>query len=97
MVGIPEFCGDKEIFPRDSAGRESCLQCFTDLPFIPISLGAIEVSKSSFQGAPGRTSGLGRVWDQRAKAESRNLSASEVERYSFKSKFGRRIQCHLPT
>ena len=87
MIGIPQLCGDKDILPRDSAGCESCLQCLTYLSLIPIPLGTIEVSKSGFQGAPGRTFRLGRVRDQRAKAESRNLSASEVERYSFKSKF----------
>jgi hypothetical protein len=42
MVGIPQLRGDKEILPRDSASCESCLQCFTYLSFIPISLGAIK-------------------------------------------------------
>src|SRR5882672_1931297 len=95
MVGVPQLRGDKEILPRDCAGRESCLQRFTYLSLIPISLGTIEVSKSGFQGAPGRTSRLGRVRGQRAKAESRHLSDSEAERYSFKSKFRRAIQCHF--
>ncbi len=95
MVGVPQLRGDKEILPRNRAGRESCLQRFTYLSLIPISLGTIEVSKSGLQGAPGRKSRLGRIWDQRAKAESRNLSASEIERDFFKSKFSRAIQCHF--
>jgi hypothetical protein len=86
MVGVPQLRGDKDILPRNCAGRESCLQRFTDLPLIPISLGTIEVSKSDLQGARGRKSRLGRVRDQRAKAESRNLSAPGIERDFFKSK-----------
>jgi hypothetical protein len=87
MVGVPQFRGDKKILPRNRAGRESCLQRFTDLLLIPISLSAIEVPKPGFQSAPGRKSRLGFIRDQRAKAERRNLSASGIKRDIFKAKF----------
>src|SRR5437588_7332029 len=26
MIGVPQFCGDKDIFTRDPCSREACLQ-----------------------------------------------------------------------
>src|ERR1700757_3517359 len=27
VIGVPQLCGDEDVFPRDPSGGESCLQC----------------------------------------------------------------------
>src|ERR1700723_1803263 len=53
MIGVPQLCGNKDVFTRNPSSGKSCLQGLTHLTLVPVSLRTIEVSKPSFQRAPG--------------------------------------------
>src|SRR5215469_12011172 len=42
MIGVPQLCGDKNVFARDPPGGKSCLQRYAYLTLVPVSLGTIE-------------------------------------------------------
>jgi hypothetical protein len=86
MIGVPQLCGNKDVFTRNPARGKSCVQRFAHLTLIPVSFRTIEVSKSSFQRV---SSGAYRrvcARNQSAKAEYRHVAGSVVERDSFSSK-----------
>jgi uncharacterized membrane protein len=46
-LGVPQLCGNENVFACDPSSRESNLQRLAYLALVPVSLRAIEVSKSS--------------------------------------------------
>jgi hypothetical protein len=55
VIGVPQFCGNKNVFARDAFRGKSCLHRLAHLALIPVSLRAIEVSKSGFQRVSSRS------------------------------------------
>jgi hypothetical protein len=55
VIGVPQLCGNKNVFARDLSSGKSCLQRLAYLALVPVSFGTIEVSKSGFQRVSGRT------------------------------------------
>src|ERR1700756_3601005 len=53
VIGVPQLCGDKDVFARDPSSGKSCLQRAAHFSLVPVSFCAIEVSKSRFQCASG--------------------------------------------
>src|SRR5215469_4836702 len=49
VIGVPQFCGNKNVFARDPSSGKSCLQPPAYLALVPVSFRAIEVSKSGLQ------------------------------------------------
>ena len=82
MIGVPQLCGNENVFARDTPSGKSCLQRLAYLALIPVSLRTIEVSKSGVQRVSGRSYGHGWVGNQGAEAECGHMAASVVERYS---------------
>ncbi len=64
MIGVPQLCGNENIFARDPCSGKSCLQRLAYLALISVSLCTIEVSKSGRERISGRGSGLGWVGNQ---------------------------------
>src|SRR5882757_8588163 len=61
VIGVPQLCGNKNVFARDPLSSKSCLQRPAHLALVPVSFRAIEVSKSGFQCVSGRGYRHGRV------------------------------------
>jgi hypothetical protein len=62
MIGVPQLCGNKDVFTRDPSSGKSCLQRLAHLTLVPVSFRTIEVSKSStqrFSGSTYRRGGIG--------------------------------------
>ena len=55
VIGVPQLCGNKNVFARDPSRGKSCLQRPAYLALVPVSFRAIEVSKSGFQCVSGRS------------------------------------------
>ena len=55
VIGVPQLCGNKNVFARDPSSGKSCLQRPAYLALVPVSFRAIEVSKSGFQCVSGRS------------------------------------------
>src|SRR6516162_4805472 len=55
VIGVPQLCGNKNVFARDPYSGKSCLQRAAYLALVPVSFRAIEVSKSGFQRVSGRS------------------------------------------
>jgi hypothetical protein len=89
VIGVPQLCGYKNVFARDPSSGKSCLERLAYLTLIPVSLRTIEVPESSFQFASGRSYRHSWIWNQRAKAECRYMTASVVERHSLHPKIRR--------
>src|SRR5579863_3267222 len=89
MIGVPQLCGDKDVFPRKPSSGKSSLQSFAHLTLIPVTFRAIETSKSSFQRISGSSYGLGWIGNQGAEAEYGHMAGSVVERDSFRPKIRR--------
>jgi hypothetical protein len=83
MIGVPQLCGNKDVFPRNPPDGKSCLQGFSHLTLIPVSFRAIEVSKSSFQRVSGSTYRSGCIGNQGAKPEHGHMAGRVVERHSL--------------
>jgi hypothetical protein len=49
MIGVPQLCGNKDVFAPNPASGKSYMQRFAHFTLISISFRTIEVSKSSFQ------------------------------------------------
>src|SRR5215469_1686444 len=82
MIGVPQLCGNKNVFARDPSSGKSCLQRRAYLPLVPVSFRAIEVSKSGLQRVSGRGYRHGCIGNQGAEAQCRDLTGSVVERNS---------------
>jgi hypothetical protein len=80
VIGIPHFCGDEDVVPRDPQSGKSCLQCLAYLALVPVSLCAVKVSKSGFQCVSGRSYCYGFIGNQGAKAECGHLADSVIQR-----------------
>ena len=89
MVGIPQLCCNKDVFPRNSSSGKSCFQRLAHLTLVTVSFRTIEVSKSSFQRFPGSTYRRGGIGDQGAKTEYGYMASSLVERQSRSPKIRR--------
>src|SRR5215831_6283496 len=89
MIGVPQLCGDKDVFTRNPLSGESSLQCLAHLTLVPVSFRTIEVSKSSFQRISGSTYRRGCIGNQSAKSEYGYMPGSVAERQSFSSKIRR--------
>jgi hypothetical protein len=106
MIGVPQLCGNKDVFSRNPPSGKSCLQGLTHLTLVAVSFRTIEVPKSSFQRASGSTYRLGCIGNQGAKPEYGHMAASVVERHARIPKSRRfdhddtlavaRVQHHLP-
>ena len=81
MIGVPQLCGNKNVFARDPSSGKSCLQRLAYLALVPVSFRTIEVSKSSFQRVSGRTYRHGCIGNQGAKPECGHMAGSVVERH----------------
>ncbi len=46
VIGVPQLCGNKNVFARDPSSGKSCLQRPAYLALVPVSFRAIEVSIS---------------------------------------------------
>jgi hypothetical protein len=86
MIGVPQLCGDKDVFTRDPAGGKSCLQGLAHLTLVLVSFRTIKVSKASFQSGPGSTYRHGWIGNEGAKPECGHLAGSVVERHSRRLK-----------
>ena len=86
MIGVPQLCGNKDVFARNPAGSESSLQSFAHLTLVPISLRTIEVPKSNVQRVSGGSFSLGGIGNQGAKAQYGHMAGSVVERRSLSPK-----------
>jgi hypothetical protein len=89
MIGVPQFCGNKNVFTRNPSSDKSCLQRLAHLTLVPVSFRTIEVSKSSFQRVFGSTYRRGCIGNQGAKSEHGHMAGSIVERYSLSPKIRR--------
>jgi hypothetical protein len=89
MIGVPQFCGNKDVFTRNPSSGKSCPQRLAHLTLVPVSFRTIEVSKSSFQRVSGSTYRRGRIGNQGAKPECGHIAGSVVERYSLSPKVRR--------
>src|ERR1700691_4733247 len=89
MVGVPQLCGDKDVFTGNPSSGKSCVQRFAHLTLIAVSFRAIEVSKSSFQRVSGGAYRRLCAGNQSAKAEDGHMAGSVAERDSFSPKIGR--------
>jgi hypothetical protein len=106
MIGVPQLCGNENVFACDPSSGESNLQRLAYLALVPVSLRAIEVSKSSFQRVSGSTYRRGRIGNQGAKPEHGHMAGSVVEWHSRNPKIRRsdhdgssalsRVQHHRP-
>jgi hypothetical protein len=106
MIGVPQLCGNKDVFAGNPSGGKSCLQRLAHLTLVPVSFRTIEVPKSGFQCVSGSTDGRGCIGNQGAKAEHRHVAGSVVQRQSRIPKIRRvnhddisavsRVQHHLP-
>src|ERR1700735_535469 len=79
VIGVPQLCGDENVFARDISGGSSRLQRLAYFALVPVSFRAIEVSKSGFQRVFSRSYREGCVGNQGAEAERGNLADSVVE------------------
>jgi hypothetical protein len=82
MIRIPQLRGKENVFTRNTSVCKSCPQGLGHLTLVPVSLHAIEVSKSSFQGVSGCIDRDMWVGNQGAKAESGHFPRSVVEWHS---------------
>src|SRR5271170_7747414 len=89
MIGVPQLCGNKDVFTRDPSGGKSCLQGLAHLALVPVSFRTIEVSKSGFQRASGSTYRRGRIGNQGAEPEHGHMTGPVVERHSRHPKIRR--------
>jgi hypothetical protein len=89
MIGVPQLCGDKDLFTRNPSSSKSYLQSLAHLTLVPVSLRAIEVSKSGFQCVSGCSYCYGCVRNQGAKAECGHRTAPVVERHFRQPKIRR--------
>jgi hypothetical protein len=89
MIGVPQLRGHENFFARDSSPGKARLQGLAYLALIPISLRAIEESKSGVQSVSSRRFRQSRVGNKGAKAERGHTAASVVERNSREPKIGR--------
>jgi hypothetical protein len=89
MIGVPQLCGNKDVFTRNPSGGESSLQRLAYLMLVPVSFRTIEVSKSSFQRVSGSTYRRGCIGNQSAKSEYGYVAGSVAERHSCGSKIRR--------
>jgi hypothetical protein len=89
MIGVPQLCGNKDVFTRNPSSDKSCLQRLAHLTLVPVSFRAIEVSKSSFQRVSGSTYRRGRIGNQGAKPEHGHMAGSVVEWHSRNPKIRR--------
>src|SRR5271155_2959887 len=89
MIGVPQLCGNKDVFARDPSRGKSCLQGLAYFTLVPVSFRTIEVSKSSFQRASGSTYRRGCIGNQGAKPEYWHIAGSVIERHFRSSKIRR--------
>jgi hypothetical protein len=89
MIGVPQFCGHKDVFARDSSSSKPYPQGLAHLTLVPISLGAIEVSISGFQRVSGSTGSRSCIGNQRAKSERRHTAAFVIKHYPSAPKMER--------
>src|ERR1700733_11406870 len=78
VIGVPQLCGDKNIFARDPPSGEACMQRRAYLALVAVSFRAIEVSKSGFECSPGSGYRNGWIGNQGAEAERGDLAGSLV-------------------
>src|SRR5947209_17924872 len=69
MIVVPKLRGDKYVFPLDRPCREHLPHRLTDLAFITVAFGGVELAESRIQCRLGRRPGRHGVGNQCAKAE----------------------------
>jgi hypothetical protein len=55
VIGVPQLCGNKNVFARDPSSGKSCLQSPAYLALVPVPFRAIEVAKTGFECVSGRS------------------------------------------
>jgi hypothetical protein len=89
MTGVPQLCGNENVFTGNPSSGESCLQRLAHLTLVPISFRTLEVSKSSFQRVSDSAYRRRCIGNQGAKAEYGHMAGSVAERHSFSPKIRR--------
>jgi hypothetical protein len=89
MIGVPQLCGNKDVFTCNFPSGETCLQRLSHLTLVAVSLRTIEVSESSFQRISGSAYRLGCIGNKGAKPEYWYIASSVVERHSHIPKIRR--------
>src|SRR5215469_16653385 len=79
VIGVPQLCGNKNVFAGDTYGGESFPQRPAYLALIPVSFRAIKVLKSGFQRVSSRRYRHGWVGNEGAKAECGHMGGSPAE------------------
>jgi hypothetical protein len=82
MIGVPQLCGNKDVFPRNPSSGKACPQRLAHFTLVPVSFRTVEVSKSSFQRVSRSTYRCGWIRNQGAKPEYRHMAGSVAERQS---------------
>jgi hypothetical protein len=81
VIVVPQLCGDEDVLADNPPSGKSRLQDLAHLALIPVSLRAIEMSKSGLQGGFGRGIHYSCVGNQGPKTERGYTAGSVVERY----------------
>src|SRR5580704_4649989 len=61
VIGVPQLCGDENVFARGFSSGKSCLQRPAYFALVSVSFRAIEMSKSGFQCVSSRSNRHGWV------------------------------------
>jgi hypothetical protein len=89
MIGVPQFCGNEDVFTGNPSSGKSGLQRLAHLTLVLVSFRTIKVSKSRHQRVLGCTFRHDRIGNQGAKAEYGHLAGSVVQRNSGRPKIRR--------
>jgi hypothetical protein len=89
MIGVPQLCGNKNVFTRNPFSGEPSLQRFAHFTLVPVSFRTVEVSESSIQRVSGGAYRRGCIRNQGAKAEYGQLAGSVIKRHPFRPKIRR--------
>jgi hypothetical protein len=89
VIGVPQLCGNKEVFARDPTSGKARLERLAYLALVPVAFRTIEVSEPGFQRVSGSTYRLGCIGNQGAETNCGHMAASVVERYPRHPKISR--------
>ena len=79
VIGVPQLCGNENVFARDVCSGKPCLQRLAYLALVAVTFRAIEVAKSGFQRGCGRSYGYGWIRNQGAETERGHATGTVVQ------------------
>ena len=79
VVGVPDFCGDENVFAREAGGGEAFAEGLADFALVAVAFGAVEVAEAGDEGVAGGGDGEGGVGDEGAEAEGGDLARGVFE------------------